>query len=386
MKFFSELLIIAISVSVGEAFNWTSSSPDNNASYYACVGDSITFPWSYITDYHETVSYIEWYFSQTSDTYPEVIASFIHGEFFVSSSARQHLSFSGDAGLTVSGLTHNDFGVYSARVVINSYSSLETEESYIHLRLPETPSTTDQQLHARMLPNPMRGSGEWHVQLACGYFTTPGTVAVLWKTPSGQILHNSTFTGDEYVLTLDNPVEEGSYTCFLDVTDPAARCVHISPTMLFSNEVHVDNCSVQRVLGNHANQYGNEEMVLAIKLLSRQHGTYSDIVRLADGSRPWEGRVEVKYYDGTWGTVCDDEFHPSSAVVVCRMLGFIGDSPTVYGSAVYGQGSLPILLDDVSCNGNERTIFDCTHSPVGQHNCQNSEDVGVDCFPNILWI
>lgn len=92
------------------------------------------------------------------------------------------------------------------------------------------------------------------------------------QSPSGQILHNSTFTGDEYVLTLDNPVEEGSYTCFLDVTDPASRCVHISPTMLFSNEVHVDNCSVQRVLGNHANQYGNEEMVLAIKLLSRQHG------------------------------------------------------------------------------------------------------------------
>lgn len=53
---------------VGGAFNWTSSSPDNNASYYSCVGDNITLPWSYITDYHETVSYIEWYFSETSGT------------------------------------------------------------------------------------------------------------------------------------------------------------------------------------------------------------------------------------------------------------------------------------------------------------------------------
>ncbi|XP_025089775.1 neurotrypsin-like [Pomacea canaliculata] len=234
-----------------------------------------------------------------------------------------------------------------------------------------------------MLPNPVRGSGEWHVQLACGYFTTPGTVAVLWKTPSGQILHNSTFTGDEYVLTLDNPVEEGSYTCFLDVTDPAARCVHISPTMLFSNEVHVDSCSVQGAFF-HPILHEKEDMASVIHLLSRQHGTSGDMVRLADGSRPWAGRVEVKYYNGTWGTVCVDQFHSSVASVVCRMLGFIGDTPSMYDSSSYGRGTLSVLLENVYCNGNERSIFDCTHSPVGQRNCYYYEDVGVNCFPNIL--
>ncbi|KAJ8031271.1 Deleted in malignant brain tumors 1 protein [Holothuria leucospilota] len=108
----------------------------------------------------------------------------------------------------------------------------------------------------------------------------------------------------------------------------------------------------------------------------------SDVeLRLVGGSSNNEGRVEI-FYDGQWGTICDDSWDDSDAGVVCRQLGF-GDSGTAVGSAAFGQGVGQIWLDNVSCTGSESNIGLCRSSGWGIHNCGHHEDAGVRCELNI---
>ena len=100
------------------------------------------------------------------------------------------------------------------------------------------------------------------------------------------------------------------------------------------------------------------------------------VVRLVDGSYN-EGRVEV-YDNGAWGTVCDDGWDINDADVVCRQLGF-PVALNAYRKARYGQGTGPILLDDVSCLGDESSLFLCNHRGLENHNCDHSKDASVQC-------
>ncbi|KAG2469290.1 HIPL2 protein, partial [Polypterus senegalus] len=103
------------------------------------------------------------------------------------------------------------------------------------------------------------------------------------------------------------------------------------------------------------------------------------MVRLASpGKRLDRGRVEI-FIKGEWGTICDDLFDSKAATVVCRQLGY-PFAIRVAKRAEMGQGNhLSILLDDVKCEGTERTLLDCQRSKIGQHNCSHKEDVGVIC-------
>lgn len=52
--------------------------------------------------------------------------------------------------------------------------------------------------------------------------------------------------------------------------------------------------------------------------------------------------------------------------------------------AGYGQGSGPVLLDNVACNGRETRLIDCRANPIGSHNCNHGEDAGVICAPRFI--
>ena len=117
-------------------------------------------------------------------------------------------------------------------------------------------------------------------------------------------------------------------------------------------------------------------------------------IRLVDGARttadgdPCEGRLEI-YYDGEWGTICDDFWSVEDANVACRQLGFAGGTVLDWGffrNPIFpmGDDDQKIWLDDLRCDGGESNLLECdsNHSEVGRHNCRHKEDVLLRCLKN----
>ena len=114
-----------------------------------------------------------------------------------------------------------------------------------------------------------------------------------------------------------------------------------------------------------------------------------------NGANPTEGRVEV-CYNGQWGTVCDDNWGPPDAKVVCRQLGLptecksnnrkyrysindiISDADALYA---YGGGSGLIHFAGFRCLGTESHLVNCSVDFSGLEvvHCRHREDAGVRC-------
>ena len=105
-------------------------------------------------------------------------------------------------------------------------------------------------------------------------------------------------------------------------------------------------------------------------------------IRLVGGSGPHEGLVEI-YFVGVWGRVCTSLFHQlrinatvdttSTSTVVCRQLGYskaLQVSSNAYHSWHYTSNDLTWL--DVSCNGSETNLTQCSNFGFGEHYCSSS--------------
>ena len=117
--------------------------------------------------------------------------------------------------------------------------------------------------------------------------------------------------------------------------------------------------------------------VLRITIIILKLAVLLSRVRLVGGRWKGEGRVEV-FFNGKWGTVCDDYWDMNDARVVCRQLGF-PVAVSAPSSARFGTASGQIWLDDVRCYGSESLIDNCQHRGWGVHNCNHNKDASVIC-------
>ncbi|XP_028407299.1 deleted in malignant brain tumors 1 protein-like [Dendronephthya gigantea] len=96
-------------------------------------------------------------------------------------------------------------------------------------------------------------------------------------------------------------------------------------------------------------------------------------------SKEGTGRVEI-FYNGQWGTICDNKWDLSDARVVCRQLGYSDAVKTLKRNQLVPPGSGKIWLTNVGCTGEEQNITSCFHKGWGKaRSCSHSSDAGVEC-------
>ncbi|XP_066524609.1 scavenger receptor cysteine-rich type 1 protein M130-like [Hoplias malabaricus] len=136
------------------------------------------------------------------------------------------------------------------------------------------------------------------------------------------------------------------------------------------SEAHLSNCS-----GAQAVNCSSREQ-LSITCSGKFNSVHSSI-RLVGSGGDCAGRLEV-FHSGSWGTVCGDLWDIEDAQVVCRQLqcGVALSAPV---PARFGPGTGPIWLNEVQCEGNETSLWNCRYQLCEEDECGHKKDVGVVC-------
>ncbi|XP_042308854.1 deleted in malignant brain tumors 1 protein-like isoform X2 [Sceloporus undulatus] len=100
-------------------------------------------------------------------------------------------------------------------------------------------------------------------------------------------------------------------------------------------------------------------------------------IRLVEGPDECYGRVEL-LHNGVWGTICGKRWGIKEAGVVCQQID-CGIPSLQQNQVELVKGTGPIWLDDVHCRGTESSLYQCSASPWGMHDCDHIQAAGVVC-------
>ncbi|XP_072903388.1 scavenger receptor cysteine-rich domain-containing protein DMBT1-like [Hemitrygon akajei] len=144
------------------------------------------------------------------------------------------------------------------------------------------------------------------------------------------------------------------------------RPVWVTDIQCEGNESHLQNCS-----NTKPNRSSSDVTGVGVQCSGHLQ------LRLSGSDDTCAGRLEI-YYNGAWGTVCDDSWNLIDSNVVCRQLGCgyaLEEEILDYCERSTGE----VWLDEVRCSGNESYLWECPSAPWGEHDCSHKEDVIVTC-------
>ncbi|KAF7693742.1 hypothetical protein HF521_007495 [Silurus meridionalis] len=137
------------------------------------------------------------------------------------------------------------------------------------------------------------------------------------------------------------------------------------------SEAHLGNCSSAQAVNCTSGEH------LYITCSAGIFNSTHSSIRLVGSGGDCAGRLEV-FHSGSWGTVCDDSWGIEDADVVCRQLQ-CGRALSTHTPAWFGPGTGSIWLNEVECEGNETSLWNCRFQLCEEGECGHQEDVGVVC-------
>ncbi|XP_072439762.1 scavenger receptor cysteine-rich type 1 protein M160-like [Chiloscyllium punctatum] len=164
-------------------------------------------------------------------------------------------------------------------------------------------------------------------------------------------------------LNCGTALSERSCSCLSEATGK----IWMANVTCSGTEPTLDQCSSNPLVESMCN-HSQDASVICSAVTS---------MRLVRGNNICSGRVEV-YRDSTWGTICDNGWDINEAKVVCRVLN-CGTAVSATSGTYYGEGTGRIWLDNVSCDGTESVLAQCSAKSAVARNCTSKTLAGVIC-------